>query len=118
MLTKISNPIILLIFIILSIICYTSLSNAASRREVAAANVQLLRESVDAQKLEVSELRTDLEIANHPFTKEKMLRDELLLQKEGEIVFKLPDIPEVSPSPTPTPTPVTPWVEWKEVLFE
>jgi len=117
MITKISKPIILLLFIIISVIFYTSLDNNVAKLRESQSNVDILESSVSDQEQEITQLQSKLESSQNQITQEKVLRDELLLQKEGELIFKLPAIVDVSISPSPSPTPVTPWEEWQEVLF-
>lgn len=74
---------------------------------------QMIRE----KELEAEKLRQELLDAEDPFYTEKVMRDELLLQNEGEKIIQLPPI-EITPRPSePTPTAPAPWQEWQELIF-
>ena len=67
------------------------------------------QESLELQKLQekADQLKKDLEKEKQPFEQEKIIRDELNMQKEGEIIIQLPSLPTPTPAPPamPSPTP-------------
>lgn len=65
---------------------------------------------------EVAVLEKKLEAANHPISQEKVIRNELLLQKPGEYIFQIPEI-TVEETAATQQEETTPWQEWKKVLF-
>lgn len=65
---------------------------------------------------ELTAARAELELAGTKLYQEKMIRDELLLQKEGEIVLQIGEMAETEPE-IEQEEKMTPWQEWKAVLF-
>lgn len=63
-----------------------------NRVELSRKNIQLTEKEVSFLKDSVQNLDEELNKANNPLAKEKIIRDELLQQKENEFVLKLPDI--------------------------
>jgi len=49
--------------------------------------------------------------------KERMYRDQLLMQKPGEFVLQIPELPSPKPTPVVLPQPLKPWSQWKKILF-
>ncbi|MEO8581894.1 MAG: hypothetical protein ABI425_04975 [Patescibacteria group bacterium] len=56
-------------------------------------------------KATADKLQQNLEKDQHPFEQEKIVRDQLNMQKEGEIIIQLPALPTPSPHTTPIPSP-------------
>lgn len=77
----------------------------------------ILQQSVQRQQARVDELEQQVILTQDPFVQERIQRDERLLQQPGEIVLQVPPL-EIAPStPAPTPTPLTPWQEWRALLW-
>lgn len=115
--TLLRNPLILVLFVCLSIAysfsLYTTTKKSAGS-QVTSAQLGAELQSIQAEN---TQLETELQQANTPFAQEKILRDELLLQKPGEIVLQVVAPPEQSVEPEQTATHQTPWEEWQEVIF-
>lgn len=77
------------------------------------------QESQELQKLEAQKqlLQSDVQKLKSPIEQEKIIRNELNLQKEGETIIQLPPMPSPTPHPTqfPSPTP-KPYEEWWGVV--
>ncbi len=109
------HPLTALILTVLTIIFVMSLRTNKNEISRSSETIHLLEQEVDKISSEVSQSQQDLETAQLPISKEKIARDELLMQKPGETVLQLPplqesDLPEVT-------QPKTPWEEWKELLL-
>ena len=65
---------------------------------------------------DVFELQKAVTVASSSAAQEVILRNELLLAKEGEIVVQLPPLSSPLPSPTPTAPHQSIWKEWLNVL--
>jgi cell division protein FtsB len=78
-----------------------------------------IQQSAEVDKLQnqVNQLQVAIEKEKDPFIQEKIIRDELNMQKNGEIIIQLPPLPTptVQPQPSPTPTPQV-YQQWIEVL--
>lgn len=102
-----------LVALVFSVSMYLSAKSQSDGKEVIAA----LEESVARQQMRVSELEEQAALAQDPFVQEKIQRDERLQQKPGEILLQLPPITVPSPTPQPTPVQLTPWQEWRALLW-
>lgn len=111
-----SHPFILILACIVVALLLISLqlkkSQVARRAQIVASQ----EESLQQLRSDVAGLESQLEASSDPFYQEKVLRNELLMQKEGEIVVQIPSeqLP-IRPQPTPTPT-NTPWQAWQQTL--
>lgn len=66
---------------------------------------------------DVSDLERQAQEATSSLAQERIIRNELLMQKPDEIIVQLPAVEEIRLSNTePSPTP-TPWQAWRELLF-
>lgn len=111
-----SHPVVMLFSIVVVGLIIVSLQFSKDQVSRRAAIVASQEESLEKIQTEVAELEARLEQSSDPFYQEKVLRDELLLQKDGEIVIQIPreQLPEiVRPSATPTQTP---WESWRQIL--
>ena len=104
--------------IILTIVSLSVISSLRSHHQSLQSQQQLLL----ARKQEISQLETQLqqqqqqiEQASYAITKERMIRDELLMQKEGELIVQIPNFEPSNVEITPTPTKI-PMVEWQQLL--
>lgn len=113
------NPITLIFLTILSIIFSISLHKSAQKTTRSAHNLASVEQEVAQIETEVEQLELALESAEQPLAKEKIIRNELMMQKPGECVIQIADeltqlaastAAEIKPTPTP-------WEEWRELLF-
>lgn len=111
-----SHPISKILFIIMAILFIISLQ--LKKKEIArrALIIEIQQTKVEKLKQEISDLESKASSSADPFFQEKIVRNELLMQKEGETIIQIP--PELLPTriiPSPTPS-FTPWQAWKELL--
>lgn len=111
------NPITALILTVVSLLVVLSLRQNLRRLDYSRENLRQSKDQVEQLEETVSEKRFALDKAKQPLSKEKILRDELLLKRPGEFVVQLPEIVienegEVDALNQP------PWEEWKQVLFD
>lgn len=116
MINLLKHPVVALLITIFAVLYYLSLDSSAQKATVSSNTVEELEQEVNQMSNEVAVLEKKLDTANHPITQEKVIRNELLLQKPGEYVLQLPPI-EVKETPPPTVEKKTPWEEWQAVLF-
>lgn len=80
------NPLILIIFTIITIIFYISLS----RTQRKSLDTLSMIEKSEQEKQLLEQKKTDLEEKLQNIDSEKIIRDEFLMQKPGEYVVKVP----------------------------
>lgn len=112
-----SHPAFMLLIGILAILFVLSLRSTQKLTTQRGIQVEKNQLEVEALKNKQNDLQKQLEESQLPFNQEKILRNELRQQKEGDIVIQIPSIaPQISPPPSPTPT-ITNWKAWMEVIF-
>ncbi len=117
MLKLLRHPLFLLSFTLLSGLFSFSLYQTSKRSSISNSAVVEVTTELEKIKQENDALAAAVAEAQTPLAQEKIIRNELLLQKPGERVIQIiAKDTAAPPSPTPSPTP-TPWEEWKEVLF-
>ena len=118
MLSKILfNPIAFIVITAFSLVFSLSLYNSAKKTRESSQQLNVLEQEIAGMKNEVTELEQAVLEAEQPFTKEKIIRNELLMQKPGEYIVQIPEEVAVQAETTiPSPSP-KPWEEWKELLF-
>lgn len=116
--TLLKNPLVALVTTVIALLIFLGLRASMIKTARDTQAVEETREYVNQLKQEVSTLEVKITEAETPLAQEKRLRDELLLQKEGEQVIVLPSTtPVVIPTPSPTSKP-KPWQEWRALLLE
>jgi uncharacterized protein YlxW (UPF0749 family) len=88
------SPIFILLFTLLA--CYFLLQNNKKLRriELSRSNIHLTEKEVSSLQNSIEKLDFELDQAKDPLNKERIARDQLLQQKENELVLKLPDFIE------------------------
>jgi cell division protein FtsB len=110
------RPVVVFVITICAAYFIFSLKNNLKRVDLSQQNLATIQAEVDELDQSVTQQKEELAIAEQPLAKEKITRNELLMQKEGEIVIRLPEI-EI-PEPVAVKADVaTPWEEWQELLF-
>lgn len=110
------NPISFILVTLVCLLFSLSLYKSAQRTSESASDLATVETDIEAMEQQLRALETKAQEAEQPFTKEEIIRNELLMQKPGEYVVQIPETLEASVTPSPSPTP-TPWEEWKAVLF-
>jgi len=111
------NPVTTLIISLLAIIFWFSLYQTTQEIHNSGQDTKIIRDNIDDLTLEIQNLEEEIELAKDPNTREQAVRDELLMQKKGEYVLKLPDIEPESKTKGPVAKTKTPWQEWQELMF-
>ncbi len=113
-----AHPITLILAVIVSVLFYISLDKSAHKATNSSAYVQTLEEQKNEVATEVARLQQQFTLAQSPFTQEKILRDELLMQKPNEVILQLPVLPIIMKNDTESTEKLTPWQEWKSLVLE
>ena len=112
------HPLTALSLTLVTLVAVISLRQTAQKTQISSEETKVLDQEVQKIASEISELKAQVELAEHPFTQERILRNELLMQKPGEYVVQIPEV-SVPPRPQPTPTPtLSPWQAWQQVLLK
>ena len=108
--------VILLAGAITVIFCISLYLNTREIRSSTQAIAQLERD-VEKTSKDVANAQNKYEASQTEFAKEKITREQLLMQKPGEYVVQIPDLPAPSYAPTAGTSTLTPWQEWQKLLF-
>lgn len=112
------HPLILLLTILTTgFLCLPLIRNILFQIRQQDNSLIVEKEVIKIQE-EVETLRKNVETQQQSFYQEKIIRDELQMQKDGEKIIQLPTLPTPTPLPTTHPTPTTSVREqWNRVLF-
>lgn len=112
-----SHPLVIAIFTALAIVFFVSLDKNAQTAKTSSETLQALKSQNKELEQDVKNLEEQVQTAQSEISKEKIIRNELLLQKPGEYVVQLPgDALKEDAGIEPVP-PETPWEAWKKVLL-
>ena len=65
---------------------------------------------------EYNKVKQQASDSQNPINQEAIMRNELLLQKPGEYIVQMPDLPEPITSQSVTQKQLSPWEEWRLLL--
>lgn len=110
------HPFIAFITTVVAVVFFVSLDKSSQKTELSAKNIEILEGDVqemssDVIKLEEEIIRTDSEIF-----KEKVIRNELLLQKPGEYIIRLPDLGDGETAKLVDSKKSEPMAEWMKLI--
>lgn len=111
------NKLVLITAVILVVIFSISLRKTRLKTEYSAYVLEQKEAGVKELEAEVKNLKQKNEQVKNEYYQEKIIRNELLMQKPGEVVLQLPpEVKKPTPTTTPTPTPEN-VMKWKQVVF-
>lgn len=112
------HPLTAFLVTLVALVAVISLQRTVQKTRLSSENTRVLEQEVAKIASEISSLEKQALQAEHSITQEKIIRDELLLQKPGETIVQLPAVsPRPLPSPSLIPT-LTPWQEWQLKLLQ
>ena len=85
------HPISIVIITILAILFYISLEQSSKKTEQSAQQIEILESEVNQLSDKIISLEEKIVLADSDEFKEKVVRNELLLQKEGEYILQIPE---------------------------
>ena len=88
---------------------------SSKRLELSRKNVKFEEREKERIQQNVKLLESRVEHAGKPLVQEQLVRNELLYQKEGEVVIKLPEI-EIEESDTLAAPKEESWQKWLELV--
>ena len=86
------HPFIVFIITIVGIIFFISLDKSSQKTDISNKNIEILEKEVNDISRQASELEERIIETESEAYKEKVIRNELLLQKPGEKVIQLPNL--------------------------
>lgn len=110
------HPLVVVFLTAVAVLFIMSLRKTAQKGQVANQNVTLLESRIDQLSGQIEAEQSAIKYADTQLAKEKVLRNELLMQKPGEYVLQIPD-DEVGITEIGTVEQKTAWQEWRELLF-
>lgn len=110
------HPLAVITLTIVSIILVYSLQTNTKEIKKSTERIDILDQENQKLATEIFQLEEQLEQARSDFLKEKIVRNELLLQKPGEYIVQI-DIPATSSAQKNIDSELTPWQKWQQVLF-
>lgn len=108
------HPASALVFLSICGLMWWSLAATARKTRNSTEAVGILEQENAKIARDVSELENQLKTASSSTNHEKIIRNELLMQKPGEYVLQIPDLPALPDTHTPVPTP-TAWQQWQKI---
>jgi cell division protein FtsB len=113
-----AHPITIVAITVLTILFFTSLDKNSQTAQTSIKNLQALDQQTKSLETEVKNLESQVQSAQTNLSKEKIIRNELLLQKEGEFVVQLPaDLGAVKMEEAQVKQ-ETAWEGWKKVFMD
>lgn len=114
----IRHPAVLIFTIIVAVCIFISLDKSAHKAINSSTYMQTLEKERDEIATQVAQLQERYSQAQSPFIQEKIVRDELLLQKADELVVQLPASPEKIEKKTEELPMLTPWQAWVKTVLK
>lgn len=111
------SPLAALIFTVIAGIICVSLYMNGRRIQQSASTVQKMELEVASIEAKVNLVESSALEATSATAKERIFRNELLLQRPNEYIVQVPDQPLPTPEPSPQSTPLTAWQQWQKLLF-
>lgn len=123
------HPVTIFLVSLLVIIFYFSLDASSKKTQKSSENIAVLEHEVNQISKNVIDLEEKIQLSESEAFKEKVIRNELLLQKEGEIILQISDLREEPsnnncdidcvdcPECISTNTSLTPLQAWLELLL-
>lgn len=111
------HPVVITILTVLAIIFYFSLEKSTHTAESSVATLKTLHQQTEKLNEEVVVLEKQLLDAESSMAQEKVIRNELLLQKPGEYIVQLGQFKETKSQAAHKEETATPWEKWKKVLL-
>ncbi|KUK79814.1 MAG: hypothetical protein XD95_0100 [Microgenomates bacterium 39_7] len=110
------HPITIIIISALVVSAIAGLRTRLKSLELSEQNIKLEQEEGQRLTSELHALDSQIERSSQPLAKERLIRNELVQQIEGEIVLKLPDV-QISQDIQHDQTELSNWEKWMELIF-
>lgn len=111
------HPTFFFVFTTICLLLSLSLLRSGQTHKISDDRIQTLEQEIEKITVENARIGDELAQAQSPLAKEKIIRNELLQQKNGEYVVQIAQDRKYVPPPTVVTGPPSPWEEWKTILF-
>lgn len=86
-----SHPLFIVIFSSLCLLSVISLRESSKKALISKESIQKLEKNTELMEKELAKEKNKFEDKQEEIVLEKIIRNELLQQKEGEIILQIPD---------------------------
>lgn len=115
-LVLLQSPLAVLAITVLFLIALISLQNSKRQAAISEASLKQLEQETKQLEQQAAQSQIEFEQKQQEIAREKVIRNELLEQKEGEIVLQVPEKEQVSDSENQPSKKSNPFEEWKSLL--
>lgn len=113
------KPISIVVITLVGMLIIFSLWQNTKEIKNSSELVKNLENQVAEKQADISQMENQLESASSDFTKEKIIRDELLLQKQGEYVIQIiNDDPKKNDLDQAVNLKISPLRAWQKLLLQ
>lgn len=107
------HPLFLIVATLVALAVIASTSTSLNNYKKTFDKISALEKENSQIAGEVEQLEQKKVLSETTFMQEKIIRDELLMQKPGEYVIQLPSNlpPQPTPESSPSPRPIDAWLE-------
>ena len=112
-----TQPLFILIITAITGLFVISLRRTAQKSLISQRNVEVLEQKIQDTSAQIQTEKNAVEYASSEFSKEKILRDELLLQQPGEYILQIP-LEEKTTENSAKVAQQSPWEAWISLLWK
>lgn len=109
------NPIFTVLITFFAFLIILSLNKTSNKASIAQNNLSQIEQDISYLEQEVENNKNLLYQTQNDFNKEKIIRNELLMKKEGEIIVNLP-LKGLAKNSDSEAKKLTAWQSWMELL--
>lgn len=115
--SPLNHPLLIGVFTCLCLLAIFSLRESSKKAIISKESIEKLEKNIESLEKEVSAEDEKLKISQEPIALEKIMRNELLLKKDGEIVLQIPDKEQGKEEEKDLKNKQSgPWQEWKKLF--
>lgn len=111
-----SHPFFIIIFSCLCLLSIVSLRESSKKALVSKESIQKLEKNTELMEEDLAKEKDKLENKQEEIVLEKIMRNELLQKKEGEIILQIPDQENIEFSEKESVEKNGPLQEWLKLL--
>lgn len=111
------HPLTILSFLLFSGLFSLSLYSSWQRNQASSGQVAELEAEIAEMQQSVASLSQQAQTASSSGEMEKIIRDQLLMQKPGEVVMQLPPLSEIEEAEVVVDDALTTREKWWQLLF-